>query len=221
MATDIPSPGPQGSAVPAPPNPALPPADAAAAVDPPQNPTALRLFLIFSQLGLSSFGGGVSAWVHRAFVEHRGWIGEKDFAAMLAICRVLPGTNVANLAVLIGQRSRGLAGAAAALLGLLLGPTLLVIAIAAAYRRVAGATLLHALFGGAAAAAVGLLIVMAIRSEMRSGNGRTGWLVLAGTFVVVGVLRVPLVPAVLCLVPVSVLLTRRATAKAGGEAPDE
>lgn len=213
MATDASSPGPQDGA--------LPDSTAPAGIAPPGRPTALRLFLIFSQLGLSSFGGGVSSWVHRAFVEDRRWIGEKDFAAMLAICRVLPGTNVANLAVLIGQRSRGLTGAAAALLGLLLGPSLLVIAIAASYRRIAGSTLLHALFGGAAAAAVGLLIVMAIRSETRTGSGRTGWLVVAGTFVVVGVLRVPLVPAVLCLVPVSMLLTRRATARAGGETPDE
>src|ERR1700704_7079357 len=82
----------------------------------------IELFLLFPQLGLSSFGGGVSAWMHRAFVERRGWLGETEFAAAFALARIMPGVNVVNLAVLIGQRLRGASGAAAAALGLLVGP---------------------------------------------------------------------------------------------------
>src|SRR3954451_23067616 len=93
----------------------------------------VELFLLFSQLGLSSFGGGVSAWMHRAFVERRGWLGETEFFAALALARVMPGVNVVNLAVLIGQRLRGASGAVAAALGLLVGPSLAAIGLTIGY----------------------------------------------------------------------------------------
>src|SRR5215472_18088515 len=97
--------------------------------------TLLELFLLFSQLGLSSFGGAVSAWVHRAFVERRRLIGEAEFAAALGLARIIPGANVVNLAVMLGHRLRGAAGAIAAGVGLILGPSLVAIALLAAYNR--------------------------------------------------------------------------------------
>src|SRR5689334_12613673 len=73
----------------------------------PESVGLVELFLLFSQLGLSSFGGGVSAWIHRAFVERRGWLSEAEFSAALALGRIMPGANVVNLAILVGQRLRG------------------------------------------------------------------------------------------------------------------
>jgi chromate transporter len=177
----------------------------------------LELFLLFSQFGLSSFGGGVSVWVHRAFVERRRLIGETEFAAALALARIMPGANVVNLAIVIGQRQRGAAGAAVAGLGLLLGPSLAVIGLAILYRRFAGTTILQAAVAGAAAASVGLLIGMGVMLSSRilragtASGGRTAqslgaMAVLAATFVLVGVLRLPMVPTVLCLAPLSIAL---------------
>src|SRR5277367_2755464 len=82
----------------------------------------LEFFLLFSRIGLSSFGGGVSVWIHRSVVEHRGWLSESEFSAALAFARVMPGVNIVNLGVLIGHRLRGFGGAVAAVLGLLVGP---------------------------------------------------------------------------------------------------
>jgi len=96
-----------------------------------------KLFLLFSQLGLSSFGGSVSAWMHRAFVERRRLIGETEFVAALGLARIMPGATVVNLAVVVGRRLRGAAGAAAAVLGLLLGPCLAVVGFAILYGRFA------------------------------------------------------------------------------------
>jgi len=36
----------------------------------------IELFFLFSQLGLCSFAGGLLAWMQRAFVEQRGWLGK-------------------------------------------------------------------------------------------------------------------------------------------------
>jgi chromate transporter len=189
-----------------------------------------EIFLLFSQLGLSSFGGGVSAWMHRAFVERRGWLGEGEFAAAFALARIMPGVNVLNLAVLIGQRLRGASGAAAAALGLLIGPSLAAIGLTVAYDALAGSAMLHAAMEGAAAAAAGLLIAMGLSSAAhRAGGARRGghrpdaaaagpsWFaarwqnlgaiaVLLSVFVLIGLLRLPTVAIVLCVAPVSIAL---------------
>jgi chromate transporter len=201
----------------------------------------VELFLLFSQLGLSSFGGGVSAWMHRAFVQRRGWFGETEFSAALALARIMPGVNVLNLAVLIGQRLRGAPGAAAAALGLLVGPSLVAIGLTVAYDALAGSAVLHAAIEGAAAAAAGLLIAMGLSSATH-GAGATGqshpsdaaaagrprsaprWpglgaiAVLLTVFVLIGVMRWPTVPVVLCVAPLSIALAYLAMrSDSGGE----
>jgi chromate transporter len=183
----------------------------------PRDVGLLELFLLFSGLGLSSFGGAVSAWMHRAFVEQRGWLGETEFAAALALSRIMPGANVVNLAILIGQKLRRWPGAVAAVLGLLLGPSLAVVALAVLYRRYAGTPLVDAALEGAAAAAVGLLVAMGVRSGSAVLGSQTtsprrvvqavgSVLILLAVFVLIGVLRVPTVVAVLALAPLSIAL---------------
>jgi chromate transporter len=187
---------------------------------PPSHPNAglLELFLLFSQLGLSSFGGGVSAWMHRAFVEQRGWIGENEFAAALALSRIMPGANVVNLAVVIGQRIRGAAGAIAAVLGLLTGPSILVIALAMIYDSFADVLLVQSMLEGTAAAAVGLILAMGVassralldgftRSPARVLQSAVALAFILAVFGLIGLLRLPMVPTVLCLAPLSIALT--------------
>lgn len=200
-----------------------------AGAPPPDSIGLVELFLLFSQLGLSSFGGGVSAWMHRAFVERRGWLADTEFSAALALARIMPGVNVLNLAVLIGQRLRGASGAAAAALGLLLGPSLAAIGLTVAYEALAGSAVLHAAMEGAAAAAAGLLIAMGLSSATHGAGATTQgrrpdaaaagrsrfalrWpglgriAALLTVFVLIGVMRLPTVAIVLCVAPLSIAL---------------
>ena len=177
----------------------------------------LELFALFSQLGLSSFGGAVSAWVHRAFVERRALIGEGEFAAALGLARIIPGANVVNLAVMLGHRLRGAAGAIAAALGLILGPSLVAIALMIAYRRWGGSPASRALLEGAAAASVGLLIAMGLAAGaylLGFGTKARVWTwrnagntaLIGAVFILIGVLHFRMVPTVLVLTPVSIAL---------------
>jgi chromate transporter len=174
-----------------------------------------QLFLTFTLLGLASFGGSVPAWMHRAFVERRRRLGEAEFAAALALSRLMPGANVVNLAILIGHRLRRWPGAIAAALGLVTGPSVAVVALAVVYRRFAGSLLVEAALEGIAAAGVGLLIAMGVRSGRALIGSATSSprhvfqvagtiLILIAAFVLIGVLRLPTVVTVLALVPVSV-----------------
>jgi chromate transporter len=177
----------------------------------------IQIFLLFSQIGLSSFGGSVAAWMHREFVERRGWLEEPEFAAALAVARIMPGVNIVNLAVLIGQRLKGLMGAAAAVAGLLTGPILVVIGLAFLYERFAGMVFLQNVLEGIAASAVGLLISMGIASGrriIREGTTRSGRkmesavaiAMLAATFALVALLRFPTVSTVLIVAPLGIAL---------------
>src|SRR3954466_5451924 len=169
----------------------------------------LELFLLFTQIGLLSFGGGVVPWLYRALVERRGWLTKTEFSSALAIARIVPGVNVVNLAVLISYRVRGVVGASVAVLGLLLGPSLAVITLAIVYDRFAHIAFVEGTLEGAAAAVVGLLIAMGLQSAARlvttaNSARRATWglgsiALAAATFILIGVLRLPTAPTVLCL----------------------
>jgi chromate transporter len=194
--------------------------------------TLLEVFLLFSQLGLSSFGGAVSAWVHRALVERRSLIGEAEFAAALGLARIIPGANVVNLAVMLGHRLRGAAGAIAAGVGLILGPSLVAITLMIAYRRWGGSPASRAMLEGAAAASVGLLVAMGLAAGaylLGIGTNARLWTwrnaantaVIAAVFILIGVLHFAMVPTVLLLTAASIALAYlfplpRDTSHAGG-----
>ena len=81
------------------------------------------LFRGFLSIGLSSFGGGLAAWIRREVVERRGWLDDRQFLTGYALSQLVPGATNVNLAVFIGAQLRGAPGVLAALAGLMLVPT--------------------------------------------------------------------------------------------------
>lgn len=95
----------------------------------PPTPAHLgELFWAFSWLSLQGFGG-VLAVVHRELVEKRGWLTPEGFLEDWAVAQVMPGPNVCNLALMLGDRHFGWRGAITALAGLLLLPLLLLLSL--------------------------------------------------------------------------------------------
>ena len=179
-------------------SPPSPPAPAAP-------PTIPAIFLVFFRIGLLSFGGGVTGWVYREVVVLRGWMSEDEFMSGLALAQILPGTNIANLAVYVGQRLRGLAGTTTAFAGLLSGPFVAVIALASGYGVVKQLPYADAAMDGIAAAAIGMLLLVALRGARRASKRLAGTVALAATFAGVGLLHWPLLLVVVIVGPLSVL----------------
>src|SRR5580700_4662498 len=100
-----------------------------------QQVSLLSIYGVFLRLGLYSFGGGISAWVHREIVDVRHWVTEEEFIAGFALGQILPGVNSTNLTIYIGQHLRGAIGAAVALAGLLSGPFVTVLIVGMLYQR--------------------------------------------------------------------------------------
>jgi chromate transporter len=168
----------------------------------------LRLIAAFTWTGLSSLGGGRSAYFHDALVRRRGWIRHDEFVRDFALSQVLPGPNFSNLAVALGYRLAGMAGGVWGLLAIVLPGAAILVGVATLY--------LHGAFGGSAtlliralsAAVVGLVCVTTLRIVRGSLRGGRGILVAGVTFLAVGPLRLPTVGVVLVMAAVSLALHR-------------
>src|SRR3954464_13099645 len=88
-----------------------------------------QIFAAFFRLGCTSFGGGTAGWLHRDMVERRRWVDDAAFLRAMGIAQALPGANGIKMSLLIGQQLWGMIGAVAALLALLTGPFLIILAI--------------------------------------------------------------------------------------------
>jgi len=128
----------------------------------PPRPDLRALFLGFSSVGLSGFGG-VLPFARRMLVEQRRWMTAEEFNAQLGLCQFLPGPNVVNLAVVVGKRYQGLAGAIVAPVGLLAGPVAIVLLLALLYDAYGNLPMAQSMLKGVAAVGAGLLFAMAWR----------------------------------------------------------
>lgn len=91
-----------------------------------------ELFWSFNVLALQGFGG-VMAITQRELVERKRWLTQETFIEDWAVAQVLPGPNVANLAVVLGDRYLGAKGALAAVAGVFVVPFVAVVALAIAF----------------------------------------------------------------------------------------
>lgn len=88
-----------------------------------------ELFVAFTLLALQGFGG-VLAVAQRELCERRNWLTPREFIDLLATAQVLPGPNVCNLSLMIGDRFFGWRGACVALAGMIAAPMALLLLLA-------------------------------------------------------------------------------------------
>jgi len=164
---------------------------------PLQAPVSPRdLFVAFTALALQGFGG-VLAVAERVLCEDKRWLSHSQFVELLAISQVLPGPNVCNLAVLVGDRYFGWRGAAAALAGMMAAPLVIVLSLAALYVHYAAIAAVAGALKGMGAVSAGLIVGTALKlapSLRASPLGlRVCMILAAATFVLVAILRLPLI----------------------------
>ena len=162
-------------------------------------------------MGAMSFGGGLMAWVYREVVDKRRWMSGSDLMSGIALAQVLPGVNITNLSIYVGQHLRGALGAAVCMIGIITAPFFLVIGLAAIYAQIDSIPWAHNFMAGVATAAVGLVLSVTLRSIRNDVRGIGPIAILLGVFIAIGVLRWPLVPVIACFAPISVALAWRAS----------
>ena len=184
--------------LPKPPSPSGPTADASpASHGPAAAPGSPReLFVAFNRLALQGFGG-VLAVAQAELVDRLGWLTREEFVEVLSVGQVLPGPNIVNMSLMIGDRFFGLRGAFAALAGLLALPLAIVLGLAALYGRWAHLPAVAGALRGMGAVAAGLVIATGLKLLPALKSNPLGpapaALVCAATFGAVALLRLPLV----------------------------
>jgi len=127
-----------------------------------------EVLAVFLRLGLTSFGGPVAhlGYFRDEFVTRRGWLDDRTYADLVALCQFLPGPASSQVGIAIGLLRAGYAGALAAWTGFTLPSALAMVLFAygvSALGDVSGSGWLHGLKVAAVA-----VVAQAVLGMMRS-----------------------------------------------------
>ena len=172
-------------------------------------PSLFALFTAFVSIGLSSFGGGLTAWVRREIVQRRGWLDDQQFLSGYALSQLVPGATNVNLAVFIGTQLRGVAGALSCFAGLTAPPLFIILILGAVYfgmHGMPGGASISIALSGMGAAAIGLNLGTGIGLAHRGIRRIIPALIMATVALSIGVLGFPLIKVLAVMIPVSLLI---------------
>ena len=172
-----------------------PPIAASAITTSPRPASLAALFWAISGIALQGFGG-VLAVVQRELVEKKQWLTIEEFIEDWAVSQIMPGPNVVNLALIIGDRYFGWRGALAALAGMLTIPLIVVMALTIGLAGIGHLPAVQGALRGMGAVSAGLIAGTGIRlvPALRS-NAMGTWacaLTAGLVFTAIAFLKVPL-----------------------------
>lgn len=139
------------------------------------------IFVSFFKIGLFTFGGGYAMipLIEREVIDRRRWVVRKDFLDLLTLAQSVPGPISLNTSVFVGYKIRGLMGAVAALLGVVVPSFVILLAIALFFTDVRHNPVVNAAFMGMRPAVVALIIGPVI--SLARGMHWTMFLVIAAS----------------------------------------
>jgi chromate transporter len=176
------------------------------------------LFFSFTILALQGFGG-VLAVVQQELVEKKRWMTREEFVEEWAVAQIMPGPNVVNLSLMIGDRYFGLRGAMVALAGMLTIPLLVVLSLALVYGQFADNPNVAGALRGMGAVAAGLITATGLKLSSAVKKHPLGVPVCIvfgiASFVGIALLRWPLAYVLLGLGGLAFAMTYRKMGKAG------
>ena len=182
------------------------------------------LFLTFAKIGLFTFGGGYAmiSLIENSCVEKKGWFTHDEMMNVTVIAESTPGPIAINCATFVGYKQKGLIGAIAATIGMVL-PSFSIIFLISMFldNFLEIAWIAHAFMG--VKIAVGILILDAAIKMIRKMQKKPIPLtIMACAFLAmllidifalhVSSITLMLIAAVISL---AIFLTRRNTVKAG------
>lgn len=170
------------------------------------HPTLWELFFNFAMVGLFGFGG-VMPWARQMMVDRRQWVDEAEFAELLTTGQFFPGPNIGNICIIYGRRQQGLAGAWVSIVGLYLFPTIVTILAGFAYTKWWSVYAAQQVFGAVMPIATGLMLGTTLRLLKAMPRNIHTLSVFVITFVLTGLLVLPLWMVLLICIPLSLALS--------------
>lgn len=157
------------------------------------SPSLAELTSTFSRIGCLSFGGPAAqiALMHRVVLDEKRWVEEADYLRALSFCMLLPGPEAMQLATWIGWRLHGVKGGLIAGGLFVLPGALVILALSLAYAALGEVPVVAALFSGVQAAVIAIVIEALIRVSRRALKSREAYLIAAGAFAGLFLLKLP------------------------------
>jgi chromate transporter len=180
----------------------------------PQNKpkSCFEIFIVFTLLALQGFGGVISI-TQRILVEQKRWISQEEFLELFSVAQLLPGPNVCNLSLAIGDRFFGRSGAFSALAGMMVLPIIIVLIVYQSYGYFSDNELVVGAIRGMSVVAGGMTLGTALRlvSGLKSGVMRYELLLIlaVSVFALVGIFRIPIYIVILLIGGSAVIATYR------------
>lgn len=120
----------------------------------------LKLFFLFLKINLLSTSGPAS--VGLLYKETVGvFMSESDFVEAVGFSSALPGSDAIQLAMFVGYAAGGVPGALAALVGTILPPTVIMLAVVSLLQRLRGEAWINNFVQGLAPAVAVLMVLVA------------------------------------------------------------
>lgn len=152
------------------------------------------------------FWGGVVAYQKILLTEKRCWLSDDEFMACLAISQTMPGLNAVNIAVLTGDKLRGVLGSILAAVGLLIPSISFALVMGTLYLGNSNQPLANLTLACVGAAATGLLSAITYRLGRKQFNHFKSLLVVIASFYLMSILRLSLITVLLIMIPIALIL---------------
>jgi chromate transporter len=173
---------------------------------PERSISLFELFKGFATIGVLGFGG-VAVMARHVIVEQYQWLTEKEYATILGMGQILPGANVVNASVVIGDRFQGPKGSIVCVLGIMVLPIMILLAFALLYDQFAQLPAVSVALTGAGAAAAGRVLATGLKMAIKVKLDLAGWLIIGFAILGILVLHLPMVYVVLALIPTALVIT--------------
>ena len=121
----------------------------------------MNLFWMFLKINVLSTSGPASVGLLYKESVDKKMMTEAQFVEAVGFSNVLPGSEALKLAMFVGFAAGGFAGTIAALLGSVLPPTVIMLAVAALVQRFQGEAWMQGFMGGLGPAVAMLIVVVA------------------------------------------------------------
>ena len=125
----------------------------------------LDLAWVFFWISTVTLGGGMAMLplMEREFVEKRKWMTHEEMVDVVAVMQSLPGLIAVNMAVLIGYRVKGVAGALTAAFASVLTPFAVIAVLARGAAAISASPTLAHVFLGVRAGTAALVMMSLVK----------------------------------------------------------
>lgn len=132
--------------------------------------SVFKIFLTYIKIGSMAFGGGyvMLPLIENEFVRGLKIIEAEEAYELFALAQTMPGIVAVNMAVFLGYRLRGVKGAIAGALGVMLPSVVIITVIAAFFDRFANLPWVQSIFRGLNIAVL-VIIARALWTMAKSG----------------------------------------------------